>query len=259
MSTYPDAYRQAGRLDDILPPTGSSPLRWLRAGLQDVTESPVTSATLGLAFTALCALAYYIVNSAPMFSVTVLVLLLMTGPYLAAAAYYVPLKREQGHKPSAAACLTGIRERFLSIGLFAIACALIVAAWTRLASIAFALYYGSFASGPEIARIWTSGQQSASMLIFLATASVVLASVLFAVSAASLPLITERNLNVITAMRTSLQTLRRHKSALALWVVLILALTTVAFLSQLILMPLVFPLLAYATWHSYRQLVHETG
>lgn len=258
MTTYTNAYRQSDRLGDFLPPSGASPLHWLRAGLRDMTGSPVTSAALGLAFTALCAAAYYVVVSAPVFSVAALVLLLMTGPYLAAAAYYVPLQREHGDDPSASACIEGIRKRVLSIGLFAGVCALIVAAWTRLASIAFALYYGSFASGPEIARIWTSGQQSVSMLVFLVTASALLASVLFAVSAVSLPLITERNLDVITAMRTSLQTLRRHKSAVALWVVLILALTAAAFLSQLILMPLIFPLLAYATWHSYRQLVHET-
>ena len=257
MSNYPNTYQQADRLDDILLPTASSPFRWLRAALQDMLASPVTSAAIGLAFTALCALAYWVVASMPMFSAAVLVLLLLTGPYLAAAAYHVPLQREHCNEPGASACVEGIRNRFLSIGLFAIVCALLVAAWTRLASIAFALYYGSFASGPEIARIWTSGKQSDSMLTFLITASAVLASILFALSAVSLPLIAERNTDVITAMRTSLRTLRAHKLSLAVWVVLIMALTGAALLSQLVLMPLIFPLLAYATWHSYRQLVHE--
>ena len=169
----------------------------------------------------------------------------------------MPLQRERGDEPGASACIEGVRNRFLSIGLFAIVCALLVAAFTRLAGIAFALYYSSFASGPEIARIWTSGQQSISMLVFLVTASAVLVAVLFAVSAISLPLLVERNTDVITAMRTSLRTLRAHKLALALWVTLILALTAAAILSQLVLMPVVFPLLAYATWHSYRQLVHD--
>ena len=254
MSTFPTAFHQPSHLDDILPPTASSPFRWLLAGLHDMLAYPVISAVLGLAFTALCVLAYWFVASAPMFSATALVVLLLTGPYLAAAAYHVPLQRERADEPGASACIEGVRNRFLSIGLFAIVCALLVAAFTRLAGIAFALYYSSFASGPEIARIWTSGQQSISMLVFLVTASAVLVAVLFAVSAISLPLLVERNTDVITAMRTSLRTLRAHKLALALWVTLILVLTAAAILSQLVLMPVVFPLLAYATWHSYRQL-----
>jgi len=257
MSTYPNVYHQADRLENVLPPTASSPFRWLRAGMRDLIASPATSAALGLTFTALCALAYTVVASLPMFSAAVLVVLLLTAPYIAAAAYFVPLQREYGDVPSASTCIDGIRNRFLSIGLFAIACAMIVAAWTRLASIAFALYYGSFASGAEIARIWTSGQQSSSMLVFLVAASVVLASILFVVSAVSLPLIAERNTDVITAMRTSVHTLRNHTLSLSLWVAVIVALTGAAFLSKLVLMPLIFPLLAYATWHSYRQLVRN--
>ena len=257
MSTYPNTHRHTDRLVDILPPTASSPFRWLRAGMSDLVASPMTSAALGVIFTALCAVAYMSIASIPMFSAAVLVVLLLTTPYIAAAAYFVPLQREYNDEPSASACVAGIRSRFLSIGLFAIVCALIVAAWTRLASIALALYYGSFASGSEIAQIWTSGQHSSSMLVFLIAASAVLASILFAVSAISLPLIVERNTDVITAMRTSVRTLRQHKLSLGLWVVAIVALTGAAFLSKLVLMPLIFPLLAYATWHSYRQLVRN--
>ena len=258
MSSYSDSYHQAGRLSEILPPTETSPLRWLRAGIKDVIASPTASAVLGTSFTVLCLLAYLAMNSMPMLSAAILVVLLLIGPYLAAAAYFVPLQREYGDEPSATACIDGIRNRFLSIGLFSIVCAMIVAAWTRLASIAFALYYSSLATGPEIARIWTSGQQSPSILVFLVAASLVLAFVLFAVSAVSLPLIAERNTDVVTAIRVSLHTLSAHKLSLALWVILISALTSVAVLSKLVLMPLVFPLLAYATWHSYRQLVPET-
>jgi len=259
MSTYTTSYDQADRLERVLPPTTSGPIGWLQSGLRDVVAAPVTSAALGLAFTALCALAYYAVANLPTFSAAVLVILLLTSPYLAAAAYHVPLRRAQGDAPDASACLDGVRNRFLSIGLFAFVCAMIVAAWTRLASIAFALYYGGFASSPEIARIWTSGEQSISMLVFLVSASLVLAFILFTVSAVSLPMIAERNTDIITAIRTSMHTLRTNKLSLGLWMGLIVALTGAAFLSKLVLMPLIFPLLAYATWHSYRQLVREDG
>ena len=256
MSNNPDTYDQTGRLERYARPTASSPFQWLRAGLRDMIRSPATSVTLGLAFTSLCLLGYLAVSSMPTFSAAVLAMLLLTAPFLAAAAYQVPLQREQGGRPGISACLIGVRKRLLDIGLFAIVCAMIVAAWTRLAGIAFALYYGTVASGPEIARIWTSGTQSLSMLVFLGAASALLAFVLFAVSAVSLPMIAARNTDFVTAMRTSIGTLGTHKLALAIWGLLIVATTSAALASKLILMPLIFPLLAYATWHSYRQLVY---
>ena len=257
MSTYPTMLQQPDQLGAALKPSALSPLHWLRAGLQDMMAAPFATVTLGAAFTALCVLAGSAVSTMPMFAAAVLVLLLLASPFIAAAAYHVPLRREHGDRPTVSACIDGVRKHFLSIGLFSVVCALIVAAWTRLSGIAFALYYGSFASGPEVARIWTSGQQPVSMIMFLAVSSLLLASVLFAISAISLPRIAERNANVVSAVGASLRTLRDNKLTVGVWAVLISALVGAALISNLVLMPFVFPLLAYATWHSYRQLSRD--
>jgi uncharacterized membrane protein len=41
---------------------------------------------------------------------------------------------------------------------------------------------------------------------------------------------------------------------MVVWMLVLLSLIVPALMSGLLLMPVVFPLLAYATWHSYRQL-----
>jgi len=250
---------QAEHLDELTSPTITSPFHWLLMGMSDLSKSPATSIAIGMAFTALCVLGYSAVAAAPMFSVSVIVVLLTAGTYLAAAAYHVPLLRERGVEPGTAACLRGVRKHLAGISMFALASALIVAAWTRLSSIVFALYFGNVASGSEIARIWTSGELSTAMLAFLVTASVLLAAAIFVVGAVSLPLITERNTDIVTSVRTGARALRAHLPAVISWVALIIALTIVALLSQLVLMPLLFPLLAFATWHSYRHLVQENN
>ncbi|MGB5716087.1 MAG: hypothetical protein WBN81_03235, partial [Gammaproteobacteria bacterium] len=56
-------------------------------------------------------------------------------------------------------------------------------------------------------------------------------------------------------VRIGLHTLRENSKTMLVWVTLLAVLIGIALASGLILMPLVFPLLAYATWHSYRQLV----
>ncbi|MGB5456769.1 MAG: hypothetical protein WBO18_12485, partial [Gammaproteobacteria bacterium] len=53
----------------------------------------------------------------------------------------------------------------------------------------------------------------------------------------------------------SIEVLKNNVTTMMVWMLLLIALITVALLSGLLLMPAIFPLLAYATWHSYRQLM----
>jgi uncharacterized membrane protein len=54
-----------------------------------------------------------------------------------------------------------------------------------------------------------------------------------------------------------LRTIKAHPLVVAAWSVVLLAMIGVALVSQLVLMPLVFPLLAYATWFGYAALASE--
>ena len=133
--------------------------------------------------------------------------------------------------------------------------ALIVAAWVRHSSIVFALYCGTLGeSAADIARAWTSGSSVPSMLVFITAAVVLLALTLFTIGAFTLPMVADHNLNVINAAHRSIETLTSNTSNTLVWMLLLAVFIAFALFSSLILMPVVFPLFAYATWHSYRQL-----
>jgi len=154
------------------------------------------------------------------------------------------------------ACFSAVRSRSTSIALFSLLSALLLAAWVRLTSIAFALYYGTLGvSAAEVVGVWTAGDGASAVLVFIASATVVFALALFTIGAISLPLIADRNCNVIDAVLIGLQTLRENLKTMLVWMAMLAVFIAIALASGLILMPLVFPLLAYATWHSYRQLV----
>ena len=70
----------------------------------------------------------------------------------------------------------------------------------------------------------------------------------------SLPLIAGRNVGVVEAAQDSLRQLRENKTPAAVWTAVAAALIGLAILSRLMLMPFVFPPIAYATWDRYRQL-----
>jgi uncharacterized membrane protein len=256
MTRYTATYYQSQYEQRSQPITAASPFQWLRYAWQDLAATPLVSLSLGVMFSVACALAYLAASALPQFSAAFLVLMLMVGPFIAAAAYCVVRNRELEERPSLRACLAMLRSRSASIALFSLLCALLVAAWVRLTGITFALYYGTLAaSSAEVARVWTAGDGAPAMLVFLLTASVVLALALFALGAIALPLIADQNCNVVDAVRIGLRTLRRNAVTMLVWMMLLVVAIGIALASGLILMPLVFPLLAYATWHSYRQLV----
>jgi uncharacterized membrane protein len=83
----------------------------------------------------------------------------------------------------------------------------------------------------------------------------VLAAVVFSVSVVSVPMIIDRQASAADAIRTSLRVTAANLPAMLLWAALIVAITALGFLTLLVGMVIVAPLLGYATWHAYRDLV----
>jgi len=83
----------------------------------------------------------------------------------------------------------------------------------------------------------------------------VLAAVVFSVSVVSVPLIIDRHASAADAIRASLRVTIVNLPAMLLWAALIVAVTAIGFLTLLVGMVIVAPLLGYATWHAYRDLI----
>lgn len=255
MTNYNTTYDQTAYSDSQNTPVATRPFYWIRSGLSNLASAPLLSLMLGSVFTVLCVVAFGVVNTFPMFSVSMLALLLIVSPFLAAAAYSVARQRDQKLSPRLRVSLEDIRSRALGIGTFSILSALIVAAWVRLSSVVFALLYGTLGeNNAEIARVWTSGSSAPSMMVFITAAGILLALTLFIIGAFALPMIADRNINVISAAQKSVEILKSNMTSILVWMCLLAAFIAAALFSGLLLMPVVFPLLAYATWHSYREL-----
>jgi uncharacterized membrane protein len=83
----------------------------------------------------------------------------------------------------------------------------------------------------------------------------VLAAIVFGVSVVSVPLIIDRHASASEAMRTSLRVALANFPAMMVWAGLIVVVTAIGFLTLLVGMVVVAPLLGYATWHAYRDLI----
>jgi uncharacterized membrane protein len=68
-------------------------------------------------------------------------------------------------------------------------------------------------------------------------------------------MIVDEGVNAPTAIMTSLHAVWQNKSVIALWAAVILALTVVGFVTALIGLIFIVPVIGYATWHAYRETI----
>src|SRR5207237_9471302 len=83
----------------------------------------------------------------------------------------------------------------------------------------------------------------------------VLAVIVFLMSVVAVPLIIDRHASASDAIRASVRATLTNLPAMLVWAVLIVALTVLGFVTLPVRMVIVAPLLGYATWHAYRDLI----
>ena len=93
------------------------------------------------------------------------------------------------------------------------------------------------------------------LVLYLGVGSTVgafFAAICFAVSVFSLPFIANRNVDVISAVVSSVNAVLRNRWTMALWAVIVTLLTAIGFLTFMAGFVVIIPWLGYATWHGYR-------
>jgi uncharacterized membrane protein len=81
------------------------------------------------------------------------------------------------------------------------------------------------------------------------------ATITFAVSVVSVPMMLDRGTDTIVAAITSVRALAANPGPLALWAALIVTLVAAGFATLFVGLVIVVPVIGHATWHAYRDLV----
>lgn len=130
--------------------------------------------------------------------------------------------------------------------------------WIRAATVLFAIAFGlrPFAGFTETVELLFSTHQGWSLVIVGSLTGGLFAALGFAISAFSLPMLVDREIDGFSAMGLSFNA-TTHNFWLSLWWGgSITFLTAVGILTGLLGLAVVFPLLGYATWHAYADLFH---
>jgi uncharacterized membrane protein len=232
------------------------PFQWLRLGWDDMRDNLPASLAYGLFFAVLGYLILaYAANMPYLFTAAVSGFFLV-GPLAAAGLYELSRQRGAGRHAGLVGSLKGLaqhKDALLYYGLFL---AIVLVSWERLSAILFALFYAG--NVPDLGNFFRDVFLSGNYLHFLVAYIVIggaLAGLVFALSAVSLPMLMDRDVDIITAMMTSARAVGKNIGVMFLWGGLIVALIGIGFATFMIGMVVTLPLVGHASWHAYKDLI----
>ncbi|ESQ15309.1 MAG TPA: DUF2189 domain-containing protein [Chromatiaceae bacterium] len=230
-------------------------VEWLRSGWQTFRAAPSISLLYGTLFALVCAGFSLLIMSSPGFTTAFLTGLLLVAPLIACGLYVAARQHASGERISITDSLVLLWSRRTNLSLFGLFLALVMAAWVRFSSLLFAFKVNAFAPTSYSWENFLSGSFDPVIVGFFVVIGAILASVVFITSAVAIPMIVDRDAGPITAISASYRAVMSNRLAMILWASIIVALTTIGILTWFVGMIVLFPLLGYATWHSYRALV----
>jgi len=218
---------------------------WLKAGWADFRNAPRVSLTYGLV---VFLISVFVAWLAWELGGYVLLISALSGfvfiaPLLAFGLYSVSRQLCQGKNPDLGHTFRAIKKPLGNSMIFTLVLLVVFLLWARAGMMVQVFF--PYGKNPEWNHIVTF------LLIGSAVGSI-FASVSFAASVFSLPMLANRDIDVITAVISSINAVLRNKSAMFVWAMLISTLTILGFLTAGIGLIVIIPWLAYATWHGYR-------
>ena len=238
------------------------PFAWLRLGWDDLRRAAAPSLGFGACVAAFGVVLLLFTSRATYLAPALLGGFLLVAPFLATVLYALSQQIERGEAVDARAAMRALRRNANSLALFGLVLVLTLILWERASAIIFALFYGGQVARVEtlVTDILFSGRFTTLLLAYFGLGGV-LAAAVFAIGVVSAPLLLDREVDVVTAVITSVRCCLQNPVAMLVWAVLIAVLTCVGFATYMLGLVLIFPLIGHATWHAYRELVapDETG
>lgn len=249
------AKRKRGKIPDINLIEPEQVQSWLQRGFEDFKNNPLTSFLYGSLAVIGCYLIMMMTREVPALGLSFLSGLLMLGPFLGIGLYDAARSKELGKPVTAMSTLRAMKSNALSIGLLAVFLAVLMIAWLRLSTLLVALNVRSPGMGFEFLSAEVFRLDNIVWLSLYMLIGFIFVAAAFITNCIALPMILDRSTDTVTAVITSVRAVNANREPMMLWAALIVGLSIFGLLTLFLGFAVIFPVLGYATWHSYRDLV----
>ena len=235
----------------------------LAAGWSDFIHAPLFGLFFGgiYAVGGLLMLLFLIVLDTPWMIIPLAVGFPLVGPFVAVGLYEVSRRRQAGEPLKWGGVLSVVfQQRNRQLGWTAFVVLFIFWVWIYQVRLLLALFLGfqSFASIGGFLSVVTSTVEGLTFLAVGTCVGAFLAFVLYATSVITMPLLLDRDIDLVSAMIVSFKTIHKNPVVMIGWGVLITVLTAIALALAFLGLLVVLPVLGHATWHLYCRAVDRT-
>lgn len=184
--------------------------------------------------------------------------LLLVGPILATGLYALSRRLDGGHTVSFADVIAAWRHGGACLVRLGLLLAGLAIAWVLFSLLMFELFVDIKIETPLDFLRYVVNQGDVPFLLWTLLGALG-ASLVFAGTVISVPLLLDRNIPLPNALLISIHTVGQNPVTLACWAMILIMLTGLSLATAMIGFILLYPVMGHASWRLYRDLIDAEG
>jgi len=238
------------------------PWQWIAAGWRDFQQAPVASLSYGLIFVVVSYLLTIFFYSGALFYLVppLAAGYFLIAPILAVGLYDISRRLENGEEANLSLALSALKRNPTNLLIMGLVLMMALLVWIMIANLVFAIFYSGVSLTIEnfIPSLFLSGENTGFLAAGIISGGII-ALLVFSMSVISVPMLVDREVNVLVAVTTSVRSMIENPRALLLWGALIVMFVWLGLMTFYIGFALFMPIIGHASWHAYRDLVSADG
>ncbi len=232
-----------------------SAMEWLRDGFADMTATRFAGAFYGTVFALIGLTIAFVYATFWKASMGLTAGFFLMGPLICTGIYDLSRQLQHGEPVNLFKSMTAWLGNWKSIGFFAVILTFLMIVWARVSVGLFALF-----ATHDYPDMHSMAQQIVSMknvefIIAWMGVGSIFATLAFAISVVSVPMLLDRQADTMEAIFTSAVALWNNPAACFVWAMAVVVLIGVALLFFKPLLLITAPWVGHATWKAYQSLV----